>query len=64
MDRPHYSRSEVMALLGVGETTLWKLQKAGELQTCNIGRRCYITSKSLAAYIEKLQRGADTPLAD
>ena len=29
LSRPHISRAEVMALLGIGPTTLWQLQKAG-----------------------------------
>ncbi|MGB7146023.1 helix-turn-helix domain-containing protein [Mycobacterium sp.] len=52
LSRPHISRAEVMALLGIGQTTLWQLQKAGELR---IGRRVFITTKSLQNYITKIQ---------
>jgi hypothetical protein len=39
---------------GIGHTTLYELIKSGELVKVNIGRRSFITSESLAAYVQRL----------
>ncbi len=39
---------------GIGHTTLYELIKRGEIVKVNIGRRGFITSESLAAYMDRL----------
>ncbi|GJF17729.1 hypothetical protein NGTWS0302_16950 [Mycolicibacterium cyprinidarum] len=43
---------------GIGRTTLYELVKSGHLVKVNIGRRGFITAKSLAAYVDQLSRAA------
>ena len=43
---------------GIGHTTLYELVKRGELTKVNIGRRGFITTKSLTAYVERLSEAA------
>jgi hypothetical protein len=43
---------------GVSRTTLYKLVDAGELVKVNIGRRGFITAKSLAAYVDRISEAA------
>ena len=42
---------------GVSRTTVYELVKQGQLVKVNIGRRGFITSESLAAYVERLAVG-------
>jgi predicted DNA-binding transcriptional regulator AlpA len=42
------------ALGGLGRTTLWQLAKDGELTQVKIGRRSFITVKSIEAYVNRL----------
>ncbi|MDO3636012.1 helix-turn-helix domain-containing protein [Mycolicibacterium arseniciresistens] len=46
------------ALGGVGRTTLYERVNAGDLVKVNIGRRGFITAKSLAAYVDRLSEAA------
>lgn len=47
------------AALGLGSrTTVYKLADLGELVRVNIGRRSFITAKSLAAYVDRLSEAA------
>jgi hypothetical protein len=39
---------------GVSRTTIYELVKNGDLVKVNIGRRGFITGKSLAAYVNRL----------
>lgn len=39
---------------GIGRTTIYDLIKRGEIAKVNIGRRGFITSESLDAYIDRL----------
>jgi hypothetical protein len=39
---------------GIGHTTLYELIKRGELRKVNIGRRGFVTSESLAAYVDRI----------
>jgi hypothetical protein len=39
---------------GIGTTKLYALVASGELQKCNIGRRGFITRKSIEAYVDRL----------
>jgi len=55
LSKPHYSRAETMALLGIRETKLWQLQKSGDLNVVHIGRRVFITTKSLLSFLEKIE---------
>jgi len=43
---------------GIGRTTTYELIDRGELVKVNIGRRAFITTESLAAYVEKLSEAA------
>jgi predicted DNA-binding transcriptional regulator AlpA len=43
---------------GIGHTTIYDLIKRGELRKVNIGRRGFITSESLAAYVDRLTEAA------
>ena len=43
---------------GVGRTTVYELIKRGELTQVHIGRRGFITTESLAAYVERLAEAA------
>jgi hypothetical protein len=46
------------ALGGIGHTTIYDLIKRQELVKVNIGRRGFITSESLAAYVDRLSAAA------
>lgn len=39
---------------GIGHTTIYELIKGGEIAKVNIGRRGFITSESLEAYLDRL----------
>jgi excisionase family DNA binding protein len=39
---------------GVGRTTLYELIKRGELTQVHVGRRSFLTAKSLSAYVDRL----------
>ncbi|MBN7304335.1 helix-turn-helix domain-containing protein [Mycobacteroides abscessus subsp. bolletii] len=43
---------------GIGRTTLYELAKRGDLTKVHIGRRGFITTASLMAYVERLADGA------
>ncbi|BBZ74139.1 helix-turn-helix domain-containing protein [Mycobacterium paraseoulense] len=43
---------------GVSRTTVYELVNNGELVKVNIGRRGFITAKSLSAYVERLSEAA------
>ena len=43
---------------GIGHTTLYDLIKRRELVKVNIGRRGFVTSESLAAYVDRLSASA------
>jgi Helix-turn-helix domain len=48
-----------LAALGLGSrTTVYELVDRGELVKVNIGRRSFITAKSLAAYVDRLTASA------
>jgi predicted DNA-binding transcriptional regulator AlpA len=50
---------EARHLLGdIGHTTLYELIKRGEIVKVNIGRRGFITSESLEAYLDRLSEAA------
>jgi excisionase family DNA binding protein len=42
--------------LGIGRTTLYQLIADGELEQVHIGRRSLITTKSIAAYVDRLSQ--------
>jgi len=53
---PH---DEAMAALGgIGRTTLYELIATGRLTKVNIGRRSFITAKSIDTYVETLTTAA------
>ena len=41
---------------GISRTTLYELINAGELVRVNVGRRSFVTSESIAAYVNKLSK--------
>ncbi len=43
------------ALGGIGATKLWELIEAGELERVRIGTRAFVTTESVAAYVERLK---------
>ncbi|MGO9508510.1 MAG: helix-turn-helix domain-containing protein [Mycobacterium sp.] len=43
---------------GVSRPTVYKLVNEGQLTKVNIGRRGFITAKSLAAYVDRLSEAA------
>lgn len=47
------------ALGGIGRTTLFELINGGQLERVNIGRRGFITTRSLTAYVDSLSETAD-----
>lgn len=50
---------EARHLLGdIGHTTVYELIKRGEIVKVNIGRRGFITSESLEAYMDRLSEAA------
>jgi Helix-turn-helix domain len=50
---------EARHVLGdIGHTTLYELIKRGEIVKVNIGRRGFITSESLEAYLDRLSEAA------
>lgn len=42
------------SLGGIGRTMIYELVKRGEIVKVNIGRRSFITSESLGAYVDRL----------
>lgn len=53
------SYDEVQRRLGgIGRTTMYELIDQGELVRVNIGRRGFITAKSLGAYVDRLSEAA------
>ncbi len=50
---------EVREVLGgIGRTTLWQLVESGELVRVKLGRRAFITAKSIDAYVDRLTEAA------
>jgi excisionase family DNA binding protein len=43
---------------GLGRTTVYELIKRGELTQVHVGRRSFITAKSLEGYVNRLQEAA------
>ena len=43
---------------GVGRTTVYELIKRGELTQVHVGRRSFLTAKSLEAYVDRLSEAA------
>jgi len=49
----------VQAKLGdTSRTTVYELIKSGELTKVNIGRRAFVTTESLAAYVDRRSEAA------
>jgi helix-turn-helix protein len=42
---------------GIGHTTIYDLIKRGEIVKVRIGRRSFVTSDSLAAYVDRVSAG-------
>jgi hypothetical protein len=42
---------------GIGETKLWELEKAGEIEVVRIGRRSLVVAQSCRDYVAKLRSG-------
>lgn len=43
---------------GIGKTTFFDLMKTGQIEQVKIGRRGFITAKSIAAYVDRLSAAA------
>jgi hypothetical protein len=55
--RLRVSSSDAREVLGgIGHTTIYELVNRGEIMKVNIGRRGFITSESLDAYVNRLMR--------
>jgi hypothetical protein len=52
------------ALGGVGRTKVYELVNQGELVKVNIGRRGFITTESLTAYVDRLAEEATSALLE
>jgi hypothetical protein len=52
------------ALGGVGRTKVYELVNEGELVKVNIGRRGFITTESLVAYVDRLSEAVTVTPAD
>ena len=50
------------ALGSLGRTTLYELIERGELERVHIGRRGFVTAKSLASYVDRLSEEAAAQL--
>jgi hypothetical protein len=58
-DRLLIPYDDTMEILGgIGRTTLYELFEREELVRVKIGRRGFVTAKSLAAYVERLSEAA------
>jgi Helix-turn-helix domain len=65
LEKVSYRRCEPMEILSIGETTLHKLVKTGQLKCTKIGKAAVFLSVDLAAFIEKSQReGSPRPRPD
>jgi hypothetical protein len=52
---------EARAILGgIGHTTIYQLINRGELVKVNIGSRGFVTSESIAAYVDRITTAALT----
>jgi hypothetical protein len=62
-DRLLVPYDETMHILGdIGKTTFFDLKKTGQIEEVKIGRRGFITAKSIAAYVDRLSQGATVSL--
>jgi hypothetical protein len=50
---------DTMIALGVGRTKVYELIDDHEIVKVNIGRRSFVTVKSLAAYVDRLSDAAE-----
>jgi hypothetical protein len=48
------------ALGGIGNTKLWELIEARQLERVRIGTRAFVTAESVAAYVERLKGQGDS----
>jgi hypothetical protein len=56
-DRFLVPNDDAMHLLGgIGRTMFYELVAAGEIEQVKIGRRSFITAKSIAAYVDRLSQ--------
>lgn len=54
---------ETLHALGIGRTKLYELFDDRQLVKVNIGRRSFVTAKSLAAYVDRLSEVAGAGVA-
>lgn len=54
MDK-YYSAKQVLEILGICETTLWKIVKSGELIPARVGRQRRFAEKELLAYLQRMR---------
>ena len=48
----YVSAKEAMRILGVGQTTLWRLDKLGSLRACRVGRNLRYRRSDIDAYLD------------
>jgi excisionase family DNA binding protein len=54
VEREWLTYREAESYCGLSRTTLWKLEKAGEIRAARIGRAVRLSKRSIAAYMESL----------
>jgi hypothetical protein len=58
-DRLLVPYDEAMRVLGgIGKTTFFQLKQTRQIEQVKIGRRGFITAKSIAAYVDRLSQAA------
>jgi excisionase family DNA binding protein len=55
--KPSYSRRETAAILGVSESGIDRLLRAGRLPSFQVGERIIILRNDIAAFLHERQRG-------
>jgi len=56
-----YKIPEVMAMLRMSRHVVYEQIRRGRLRTVKEGRATFVTASAIRAYVELLERGAETP---
>lgn len=54
----YFSAKEVLSILGISNTTLWKICKSGGLTPYMVGRQRRFSESNIIAYLEEGRRNA------
>jgi hypothetical protein len=57
LSKPAYGRVETRAILSIGNTTLHKIMKSGELRAVKCGRRTLFLATDIVAFLASLSSG-------